>query len=237
MIAVIAILASLLLPALSGAKEAGRTAKCLSNVHQMSLALALYVHDQEAYPPLMYHASAASGPNSWYDKLVPYLGTWTNGNSVFRCPSFKYKQSDRLGGVGQEIGVGSYGYNSDHPFGLSMGDIGYPPYGPNIFLRDSKVVMPSQMLAIGDAQLIHYEPDKIIIGMLELQYEPIKWRKGWIGFPNEMKATYQRHKGRHMIGFCDGHVEKLKYTTLFADDMESRRIWNYDHEPHLTPYD
>ena len=44
-VAIIAILAALLLPALSRAKEAAHNAACKSNLRQLSIALANYVHD------------------------------------------------------------------------------------------------------------------------------------------------------------------------------------------------
>src|ERR1035441_7864340 len=44
-IAIIAILASLLLPALSRAKTRANDAKCMSNLHQCSVALNLYLQD------------------------------------------------------------------------------------------------------------------------------------------------------------------------------------------------
>src|SRR6185503_4915072 len=50
-IAIIAVLAGLLLPALSGAKKAATLAKCKSNLRQMGVALTMYVADFGAYPP------------------------------------------------------------------------------------------------------------------------------------------------------------------------------------------
>src|SRR5712692_6847127 len=44
-IAIIALLAALLLPALSRAKESGRRAFCMNNLHQLGLAMHLYLHD------------------------------------------------------------------------------------------------------------------------------------------------------------------------------------------------
>jgi prepilin-type N-terminal cleavage/methylation domain-containing protein len=49
-ITVIAILAALLLPALSRAKESGRRAVCINNLQQIGLGLGLYVGDYTAYP-------------------------------------------------------------------------------------------------------------------------------------------------------------------------------------------
>ena len=50
-IAIIAILAAMLLPALSSAKEKGKRIACLSNLKQIGLALAMYVNDNENKMP------------------------------------------------------------------------------------------------------------------------------------------------------------------------------------------
>ena len=52
-IAIIAILAGLLLPALSQAKAAAKGAACLSNLHQIGIALQLYVQDNRNKLPVM----------------------------------------------------------------------------------------------------------------------------------------------------------------------------------------
>ena len=50
-IAIIAILASLLLPVLSTAKTKAKTARCLSNLHQMGIGMSLYTSDyNERFP-------------------------------------------------------------------------------------------------------------------------------------------------------------------------------------------
>src|SRR5687768_1827585 len=50
-IGVIGILAGILLPVLSQAKERGRAIRCLSNLKQMGVGLSLYVEDYEYFPP------------------------------------------------------------------------------------------------------------------------------------------------------------------------------------------
>ena len=85
-IAIIAILASLLLPSLSRAKEASRATACLSNLHQMGLALQLYVEDNRNRMPRMYDFATnqiPTNPPSVDRVLAFHLGSV----KVLRCPS------------------------------------------------------------------------------------------------------------------------------------------------------
>src|SRR5688500_11962049 len=83
-IAIIAILASLLLPALAKAKESARTAKCVSNVRQMALAMVLYTVDHGYYPPGRYTNPQYESRIAWYDALIPYMGKWTNHTTAMK---------------------------------------------------------------------------------------------------------------------------------------------------------
>ena len=84
-IALIATLAGLLLPALSRAKEAGRATACLSNLRQAGVALQLYTQDHNNRLPFMRDQSLTvtnelPGPDQ---VLSNYLGNVR----VLRCPS------------------------------------------------------------------------------------------------------------------------------------------------------
>src|SRR3989339_1774262 len=69
-IAIIGILSSLLLPALSKARDMARQITCLSNLRQMGLGLSAYTLDYERYP-LAYRRSASK---TYVHYISPYFG-------------------------------------------------------------------------------------------------------------------------------------------------------------------
>ena len=88
-IAIIALLAALLLPAMSRAKESARAAVCLSNLHQVGVALQIYVSENNNKRPVMRDvvpdpAVVATNTFPTLEKaLAPQLGN----TNVLRCPS------------------------------------------------------------------------------------------------------------------------------------------------------
>ncbi|MFN7141243.1 MAG: type II secretion system protein, partial [Limisphaerales bacterium] len=63
-IAIIAILAGMLLPALSRAKEAGKKISCLNNLRQLGLSTSMYTDENEGFLPPRSH------PNRWPNRLL-----------------------------------------------------------------------------------------------------------------------------------------------------------------------
>jgi prepilin-type N-terminal cleavage/methylation domain-containing protein/prepilin-type processing-associated H-X9-DG protein len=64
-IAIIGILAGMLLPSLSRAKESAKRIACVNNQRQLGLALVMYVDDSDGYYPGRWH------PNRWPERLRP----------------------------------------------------------------------------------------------------------------------------------------------------------------------
>jgi prepilin-type N-terminal cleavage/methylation domain-containing protein len=74
-IAIIGVLIALLLPAVQGAREAGRRIRCGNNLHQLGVGLHNYHDAHRAFPPA-YLADRTNwtGPHwSWSAFLLPYL--------------------------------------------------------------------------------------------------------------------------------------------------------------------
>ena len=92
-IAIIAILAGMLLPALNKAREKARAASCMSNMKQISTGIMMYVDDNQGILPEYAWNSQEMA------RVMPYVGaqgTWGDGTfafwkagdkSLFVCPS------------------------------------------------------------------------------------------------------------------------------------------------------
>jgi prepilin-type N-terminal cleavage/methylation domain-containing protein/prepilin-type processing-associated H-X9-DG protein len=242
-IAIIAVLAALLIPALSRAKMSAKSAKCKSNLHQIGLALKLYVDDFEKYPldlQQMETSDEVTGRNwrTWDITLLRYCGG-TPG--LFDCPGNPYHWD---GGVtifdfsdGRNY---SYDYNAagtaspaawQRNVQASLG-LGFF-MSTEIPLPESKVRVPSDMVAIGENWAFgeawiyrEYSPYPAVIG------------------PDFLPWFYRHGKLANAV-FCDGHVESADpglipkglspgYSdrwTFKPDEARARRL-NNDNEPH-----
>ncbi|PYI87637.1 MAG: hypothetical protein DME26_05515 [Verrucomicrobia bacterium] len=220
-IAIIAILAALLLPTLSRAKAAGQSAACKSNLHQIGIALTLYISDYEKYP--LWLASDRPGVVSasalWDFKLLPFASTTRN---LFTCPAdlLARKWTNNATLLLQNP---SYGYNmagtgryfATFPsLGLD-GNANGRAAGP--YVAENQVKAPSDMVAVADAKPASVGSD------LDLDD---------IHFINLLGELAPRHNNGANVVFCDAHVEYGKQTAWLQKTERARQRWNNDHRPH-----
>jgi len=105
-IAIIAILAALLLPTIGRTKESARATVCLGNLHQVGLALQMYVSDNNNKLPVMRDVSTdplVAATNS-FPAIQKVLATQLGNTNVLRCPSDLPQFFERTGS--------SYSWNS-----------------------------------------------------------------------------------------------------------------------------
>src|SRR5260370_27563191 len=87
-IAIIAILAAILFPVFSQARDKARSASCLSNQKQLGVALMMYMQDYDEKCLWFWNNGAANAASDtyagyWYTPIMPYV----KNIGVFICPS------------------------------------------------------------------------------------------------------------------------------------------------------
>lgn len=191
-IAIVAILAGLLLPALSRAKTAAHRIVCVNNLKQLNLALNLYVSDHESYPLAGTFAGSRRRSRVWYQDLEQYTDSqWPPDDfsgkirprGLFACPEYNRVSAyyEGLSQAGTNLPLGSYAYNFHGVMpaigegkGLGLGGnilVGGPTKSTDILaIRESAVRNPSDMIALGDSILISLNGTGPICGTDELSY-------------------------------------------------------------------
>lgn len=232
-ISIIAILAGLLLPAMSSAKKKSHMAQCKSNLRQIGIALASYTLDNDVFP--VY--ANFSNHQKWYTTIAPQLpNVWAKG--VYLCPSYRGTNFDgTIDDGGLYSSAGSYGWSSGssdnndwYRYGLT---IAYPDlYFSDTPVKESEVVAPSDFIAVGDSFSRSYTThDPIVEGAEFLTRKLHDFGDRPIG--KKVKAASKRHNGYSQLVFADGHVESIRLQELLMD-MQPAHLsrWHRDNLPH-----
>jgi prepilin-type N-terminal cleavage/methylation domain-containing protein len=113
-IAIISMLAGQILPSLSTAREKGRQANCVNNLHQIGLAIEMYYQDYEDYPTWLSLLCKSDTPGLGSN----YLGT----GKIFICLTDLNKGNK---------GHGNPSFPSINDIPLSKVQNSYPSYDPD----------------------------------------------------------------------------------------------------------
>ncbi|MBV9463444.1 MAG: prepilin-type N-terminal cleavage/methylation domain-containing protein [Verrucomicrobiae bacterium] len=190
-ITIIAVLAAVLAPSLSSAKERARRAQCMSNLHQIAIAQHAYAQDHDGwlYPtgidPFVF-GYGGMGPTKYYEAYN--FGSYLGNSGVLYCPS-RLIRNLFVPNAAYWTGIPGWDVNTIKPLGHT--DESFTHYCINRFLR---IDDPTDFILMYDAP-----------GYSEWRAE---WVNQWTGAPNYLDLSEQANHGLEgsNILYVDGHV-------------------------------
>ena len=217
-IAIVAILAALLLPALSQAKARANSIRCLSNSRQIGLAFLLYADDNGNHLPDLYSKAwlgtgVEPGGVWWFQVLSRdhYVTANAVSNAVWRCPAVKDSDIQLIFGVPWE----GYGPVESTIICYAFHNAGgVNPWGSRLV---TSLRRPSQLWLMGDTGVPRDTARVPASGYLtEIVTFPPDPQSGWnLWSPPKQPAC--RHNLKGNVTFVDGHVETWRYTDFRAN--------------------
>jgi len=156
-IGIIALLISILLPALNKARESAKALACLSNERQIATAIFMYAgENRQSLPNFSTYGSGVEA-DYWYMKILPYLGaklapSGQTDVGVYVCPS---RSGPNAGTSDYGLSALDYGVN----YGGDAGLINYANYPGNPqsgSVKLTKVRHPSQIFLLMDTSTSYY---------------------------------------------------------------------------------
>lgn len=202
-IAIIAILAAILFPVFSQAREKARAISCLSNLKQLGTASVLYAQDYDGmYVPHCIRDlnNLSEEPTAfWFELLQPYV----KNEQVLICPSHR-------GAVGGHGIVGSYGYLCDG-FTLDPSNVNYTGTPVGGYGSLAQIHNPSELIMIGEA------------ASAMCRVCPLYHNHGASDGPPTppVHPVQLRHHGGSNYMFFDGHAKWMRY----EQTLTPRNVW------------
>ncbi|UCE59525.1 MAG: hypothetical protein JSU63_19040 [Phycisphaerales bacterium] len=224
-IAIIALLAAMLLPSISAAREQAKAMTCRSNIAQITIANTYYSDENEGmYCPgasvfienlHRWHGTRES-PNEPFNPiegpLVTYLGP---DGAIRQCPTFA---ANEIGaeGDGFERGNGGYGYNNAF-IGVQLArgrKGGWVVNNDQAGAWKSRVKRPAETVMFTDSAFAGSR-------LIEYSFAEPRFHPAYSEYRMDPSIHF-RHGGLANVGWCDGHADSHHRTFTWASGFYKR---------------
>ena len=214
-IAIIAILAAMLLPALSKAKEKGKKTYCYNNLKQMGLAMIMYAEDSGGRIP-------RGNEPYWWQLYIPFLGGTRASRDqygrvkVYTCPSYPNNSQ-----------VMCYVVNA-WQFSTPRDMTGSEITGLS---RVSRVQQPVDTIYFADNESASWRPiftaTNFVIGSIDLNdvWSPthLPYTSAGRVLSSERRVAASRHGQGCNLMFFDGHASWMNTRRMTVNDWREQR--------------
>lgn len=225
--AIIAILAALVLPALSSSLEVSRRAACASNIRQLAIANHTYAADHQTFVAAAadvwsgnrtrWHGARNSSGASFDSSLGPLAAYLGSDGRVKQCPSFRPDEK------GFEAGCGGYGYNvrgvgsQAYLLGSYAGAMtGMPP---------DQIANPAGTVMFADAAFI--QAKKSGVRLIEYSFAEAYYHVA-DNQPREssksIPSIHFRHADLANVAWVDGHVSAERLETEYNQTYTKKKF-------------
>ncbi len=213
-IAIIAVLAAILFPVFSKAREKAKQATCVSTLKDLGLAFNMYSQDYDNFLP-PYGLTTASGPY-WTQIVTPYI----KGGSEYNY--FGYSNI-ALGGYRP---CPSRTNNTSYTYGVNYGSV-YGVFGYSEYYNSSRRQIPlidlnPSCFLVGDARIDRIGNPREYPFDKDSDGDGVKDSNSWGGLGIYNGATERHSDGMNFL-FADGSVRWVALSDFMGN---KNKMWN-----------
>jgi prepilin-type N-terminal cleavage/methylation domain-containing protein/prepilin-type processing-associated H-X9-DG protein len=223
-IAIISLIAAILFPVFTRARENARRSSCQSNMKQMGLALIQYLQDYDEVLPSPTFGTTANNSESyyrWQDAVFPYV----RNVQIFRCPAEggktgnnAYSYRANKGGVTKNNG--SYSLNCGYRNSKNSPVSWLDTKDTNYVLKITSLTVPTETVWVLESTANTYKLDwKNNTDQLDnirvMPYPHLTEASPSVDTTTGMaEGVGGRHLETTNVLWCDGHVKSMTLDTL-----------------------